>query len=220
MNSRSIINKKTSLSSIPKSKKILAYCHSQTHEERGDLNIINTLKINKGDEIDTCDLYGDHKKDIKIDLSRQISIDDIKKFKRYDIIYLVNCPSSVYIKGEDFNEDLFRNLFQLLNSNGIIITRLSRQAIEDISEIVIEDIEDVKEALNDEQKKELLLKLQISIHKEFKSALYVSEIKLQDFLKEKRIDLKILTKSENSKFIKSGLNGSGLMKSFIIIQKS
>ena len=49
MNSRSIINKKTSLSSIPKSKKILAYCHSQTHEERGDLNIINTLKINKGD---------------------------------------------------------------------------------------------------------------------------------------------------------------------------
>ena len=87
MNSRSIINKKTSLSSIPKSKKILAYCHSQTHEERGDLNIINTLKINKGDEIDTCDLYGKHQRDIKIYLSIQISIYDIKKIKTYHLIY-------------------------------------------------------------------------------------------------------------------------------------
>jgi hypothetical protein len=71
-------------SSKPKSKKILAYCHSQTHEE-----------------IDTCDLNGIYKQDIKVDL---LTTDDIKQYNRYDIIYLVNCPSSVYIKERNFNE--------------------------------------------------------------------------------------------------------------------
>lgn len=59
-------------------KKILAYCHSQTHEQK-DSKIINTLKINENDEIDTCDLYGEHSDDIKIDLSKELLTEINKK---------------------------------------------------------------------------------------------------------------------------------------------
>lgn len=43
---------------------------------------------------------------------------------------LVNCPTHVYIKGED----LFRNLFLLLTDNGIIITRISINAYKKLTD--------------------------------------------------------------------------------------
>jgi len=220
--SRSLIGTKTKhffLKLNP--KKILAYCHSQKHEERYDLKIINTLQINEFDKIDTCDLYGEHDDDIKIDLSkRSLSETDRKQFSIYDIIYLVNCPSVVYIERDKYyNKILFNNLFTLLNDNGILIMRLSRDAIEGITKKVIEDISDIREALTDEQKKELLLNLQISIHKDIFTALNICEIRLQEFLRKEKIDLNILTKDNNIKYIKSGLNASGSLKFFIVIQK-
>lgn len=180
--------------------KILAYCHSQIHEEREGLKIINKLKIHKDDEIDTCDLYGNHQRDIKIDLSKTLLTDDIKQFNRYDIIYLVNCPTHVYIKGEDFNEDLFRNLLLLLSDNGIIITRISINAYKKLTDIELYDIGSIKEMAE-------------------MTAIQLVRSRIYSFLIEKGIYLTLLDMDENKNYIKSGINSSNKPHTFFILKK-
>ena len=212
---------RTGTSFRTETKKILAYCHSQTHEEIKDSKIINTLNINQFDEIDTCDLYEKHPNDINIDLSKKIlTTNDIAQFNKYDIIYLVNCPYHVYINDDtQYNEILFKNLFTLLNVNGVIITRIARSGIEELTLKTIDDIQDVKEALTNAKKIEELLNLRVEMYKTYLTSLNICKKLLQNFFTENKIGLRILRIESNSKYIKSGLNGSGLMKNFIVIKR-
>lgn len=119
-----------------KYKNILLYCHSSKHDQK----IISDRLINYKNNVYS---YNDiiSKNDINIDLSSNIVYDDVflstNYKKRFDIIFLVNCPWNIYIEINKDDEDnpvelkyiLFQNLKKLLNKDGVIITTLSNYAI-------------------------------------------------------------------------------------------
>lgn len=199
-------------------KKILLVCHSRDH---GFEQIYRELKLNddhklNDDIFDTNDIYGKNAKDIKIDLSVQY-FKDIDKLKHdfnnttYDIIFLVNCPSILYITEEgSLNINLLKNLSNLLKDNGVIITRFADTAIEDILNIEVPHFnrEIVSKYLSDNKSSSIIKKSSklINIYKKimWKRLQYIKNIrrKIITILNKKHIDLTLLNMYDNNDYIK------------------
>lgn len=170
--------------------KILLVCHSRkgTEDEKHSFeNIYKELKIPKhlnDDIFDTNDIFGTDDRDIKLNLSTEKVIDFKtlrKNFNKYNIIYLVNCPCNIYIKGNNLNINFFKNLSKLLKKNGVIITRFSDNAYRDM----LKDIKkDIKKSINDK-----LYDIKNIRHK------------IRELLINENLNLKLLKTTENHKYI-------------------
>lgn len=57
------------------------------------------------------------------------------------------------------------------------------------------------------------------MHKTYFTSLNICKKLLQTFFTQNQIALNVLSIENNSKYIKSGHNGLGLMKNFIVIQR-
>lgn len=202
--------------------KILAYCHSLKYTTK---KIIDELKFDTTNcVIDTNDLPNNNEKDITIDLSKKILNDkeDISnteknKYKTsYNIIYLVNCPSDVYITDNNFNSILFSNLYKLLINDGLLITRLSDDAIETLLKYKLNDdtfeihplLEIDGEYFNNEKARILSTEeiniINLKIIEEKKNIVLKVRKLLIEFLNlhEKEFKFVLLNDTDNKKYIK------------------
>lgn len=187
-----ISNRKT-IKSLKIQNNVLLYCHSSSHDQKIISDRLINYENNKYSYNDIINI-----KDINIDLASNIIYDDdflSKNYKKkFDIIFLVNCPWNVYIEINEGDEDmpfelnniLFKNLKKLLNENGVIITTLSDYAI-----LALHNI-------NMKQKDEQLL---IEIAKIKSNLNYKINIRRLIELLSSKLKLKLLDIDKNKKYI-------------------
>ena len=113
-------------------RNILFNCHSRYH---GPERVSKEIKVLSSDKLHFNEKYKPHPNDYRIDVSRSHENIRDKFGKTFDVIYLVNCPSDVYIEMYDddmgnWSPVLFQNLDSILNEDGIIVTRLAETAME------------------------------------------------------------------------------------------
>jgi hypothetical protein len=181
------------IKSFKKNQNVLLYCHSIKHDQKIISDRIKNYKINNYTYNDIIS-----KDDINIDLAANIIYDDDflseNYKKKFDIIYLVNCPWNIYIEINEEDEDipfelrnvLFTNLKKILNENGVIITTLSDYAI-----LALHNI-------NMKQSDETLL---IELKKIKSNDIYKRKIRTLIQILSSKLNLKLLDINENKKYI-------------------
>jgi len=190
---KSTTSSRKTIKSLKIQKNVLLYCHSSRHDQK----IISDKLINyENNKYSYNDII--NTEDINIDLSSNIIYDDdflSKNYKKkFDIIFLVNCPWNVYIEINEGDEDtpfelknvLFTNLKKILNENGIIIITLSDYAI-----LALHNI-------NMKQRDEQLL---VEIGKIKFNPNYKRNIRRLIDLLSSKLKLKLLDIDENKKYI-------------------
>ncbi len=116
-------------------KDVLLYCHQKSHSSK---QIRETLPLSLSHyNIHYNDIYGSSDQDILIDLSKRTYSDAFlnKHYSKYDIIYMVNCPYSVYTNTREYilKLSLFKNIYKLLNPSGILILGFAVKAVKCIT---------------------------------------------------------------------------------------
>lgn len=211
---------------------ILAYCHSKDHIRKGDTKL-NDLKIyyehNEICKVDTNDIDGIDD-DIKHDLSKyEFSEKDLDGmgYAEYDYIYMINCPDIVYITDTNFNDIFFKNMYTSLTEGGILITRLSDEAIESITGIRTEELLDIDEMPFYHTDLRLtrgrLSSTNKSILDNYKHNISIFRERISKFMNTQNIDLQLLPESSNNMYIspanmRKGDNSFGLHQ-FLIFKK-
>lgn len=197
---------------------ILAYCHSKDHIHKGDTKL-NDLKIyyehNEICEVDTNDIKGIDG-DIKHDLSKyEFSENDLDAmgYAEYDYIYMINCPDIVYTTEKDFNVIFFKNMYTLLSKGGILITRLSDEAIESITNKKTEELissEELQYCVTDSRiTRSRLRGINKSILDSYKHNLCIFRRRISEFMTREQINLELLDESNNSTYISDANINSG-----------
>ena len=209
-------------SSLKKTKQntmhLLAYCHSHNH---GFRKITNELNLPTNIQFDANDLYGTHKNDITFDLSnnyyQENFLNNIYK-KKYDYIYLENCPSYVYIDDEqyNFNKVLFENLLKILKNKGVVITRLSDEAIETLTgehlNFIDDDIKDelrksIKfRTLSSSEFNEKMNEIELNITNQTKRLLNHIRYIMQNFFIESKLHFHLLDEENSKQYINDNEN--------------
>jgi hypothetical protein len=198
----------------------LVYCHSWVH---GLDDVKKELKLPKNVKYYTNDINGTNE-DIKIDLSDSLLDKNIldNNYREYDYIYLKNCPCQVYIDETErsFNSILFKNLFQILKNNGVvIITQFSDDAIETLTG---KDVEYIEEdwfksqpkymLLSDAKFKEEFQRIKKEIKKEKMILLNDTRLLMEQFLKNSTLAFKLLNTGDNVNYV----NTENLYKYFVL----
>lgn len=191
-------------------KNILLNCHSMGH---GVEKIYREMKIERGiDMLHFNELNVPVAGDYRIDLSiKQPNVNKMFDRKKFDIIYLVNCPDDVYIdiyeedRG-DFSLTLFNNLSNILKTDGIVMTRISETGINSI-------LQEYNSTHNtsyyfhgfnedDEIPEEKLNAINLAIKEEFLSLIIpIIRKMMKRFLKTNDLPYKLLRITENKKYI-------------------
>lgn len=213
-NTRSIITKKSITNTEPITKKpksktkktrkdnqfLLAYCHSKKHCND---NIKRELKnFNDNIIIDTNDAYDNIKGDYIIDLSINVYREDellAVYQKKYDYIYLVNCPSNVYIKNKNLNPVIFRNMLKILKPDGILLTKFSDGAIQEVSTKEVHDFLYAEE--HKEFTPEFLEETNKRILEDKKALIEIVRKGIEEYLRNQNIPLQLLSDTENENYV-------------------
>ena len=191
-------------------KHILLNCHSMGH---GAEKIYREIKIERGvDVLHFNELNIPVAGDYRIDLS--IKHPDINKMfdrKKFDIIYLVNCPDDVYIDiyeedGGDFSLTLFNNLSNILKTDGVVMTRISETGINSLLQEYnsTHNTSHYFHGFNedDEIPEEKLNAINLAIKEEFLSLIIpIIRKMMKRFLKTNDLLYKLLSITENKKYI-------------------
>jgi len=209
------VSKKTS---TQKNEYLLAYCHSKKHCNN---EIKNEIKqFNDNIIIDTNDVYDYMDGDYTIDLSNTIFT---KKYlmsvynKKYDYIYLVNCPSNAYIKDNNLNPIIFHNMIRILKPDGILMTKFSDDAIQSVS---MKEVHVFLDAVDHpDLSPEFLQETNKTILEEKKVFINIARKNIVDYLIRENINLRLLTYEENKSIVSPMFNddniGAGYHEFFI-----
>lgn len=127
-------------------RNVLFNCHSLNH---GSEMVSKEIIIDRSDNLYYNELYNSHSTDYSIDITPRDYDLESKFGRKFDIIYLVNCPDDVYITADykenedddddyeddddnkmgEFNLNLFQNLDSIMNNDGVIITKIAETGI-------------------------------------------------------------------------------------------
>jgi len=118
---------------------------------------------------------------------------------------MINCPSNVYINTKKFNINLFRNICNILDENGILTFRISLQAIESILNVITTDFIYIGEK-NEKQDGTLLTEDEIKeinskILQEHKNNINLIREHIKDYFKTYDIPLILLDIEQNNQYI-------------------
>jgi|694.fasta_scaffold00159_18 hypothetical protein len=199
---------------------ILAYCHSKNHSDK----VKKDLKVPKKYHYDTNDIHGSHANDIKIDLSRRnYNVDALQNIykKTYDCIYMINCPSGVYISNNKLNRILFMNMYHILKPGGLLITRFSDTAILEI--FSLDENYSLNNYIVDENPYATVKELEEHNQNEFESYMNILKrlrINLKEQLIKQKLPFTLLDESENQKYINDNYEQFSSVSEYLIFQKT
>jgi len=191
--------------------KILAVCHSKKYLKGEKIdNKIRDIKI-YNEHFDKCIVHTNDtegiKGDILIDLSKQEFTEYYlnQKFIKYNFIYMINCPYNLYIYNDNFNIILFKNICNLLDKNGILMFKISNEAIETILKVKTYDLlyleEEPEKTDGTLLTEDEIKKINTEILNERK--IYLNEIRkiITTFFEYNNIPLKLINIEDNDQYI-------------------
>lgn len=189
-------------------RNVLFNCHSRYH---GPDRVSREIKIALSDNLHYNEKYNPHPNDYSIDVSsRHGNIGNLFG-KSFDVIYLVNCPDDVYIETDeddmgDWNLDLFQNLDDILNDNGVIITRVAETGIDALLNTYnyLHNTDFSFSGFNedDEMSPTKLNAMNLKIKKKFlRDIIPIIRRMMKDFLKRNHFRFKLLSRRENEQYI-------------------